>query len=57
MNPKDLDDAVQEAWVAHMAGRDPARAVATFAQRHRRERERTIVSSEIVEDTSNSRGP
>jgi len=30
------DDAVQEAWVAFLSGRDPARAVNTFARRERR---------------------
>ena len=36
----DRADAVQEAWVAHLEGRNPARAVATYAQRERRHRER-----------------
>lgn len=49
VNPKDRDDAVQEAWVAHLQGRDPARAVATFAQRMRRDRRRTLVSSAVTE--------
>lgn len=49
VNPKDRDDAIQEAWLAHLEGRDPARAVATFAQRLRRNRQRTLVSSAVVE--------
>ncbi len=49
VNPKDREDAVQEAWLAHLEGRNPARAVATFAQRLRRERQRTIVSSPVME--------
>lgn len=49
VNPKDREDAVQEAWLAHLEGRNPARAVATFAQRLRRERQRTIVSTPVME--------
>jgi len=49
VNPKDRDDAIQEAWLAHLEGRDPARAVATFAQRLRRDRQRTLVSSAVTE--------
>ena len=49
VNPKDREDAVQEAWLAHLEGRNPARAVATFAQRLRRERQRTIVSTQVME--------
>lgn len=49
VNPTDRDDAIQEAWLAHLEGRDPARAVATFAQRLRRERQRTLVSSAVME--------
>ncbi|MCL4210932.1 MAG: hypothetical protein KJZ68_09715 [Phycisphaerales bacterium] len=36
----DREDAAQEAWLAHMEGRNPARAVNTFAQRERRYRRR-----------------
>lgn len=36
----DKEDALQEAWVAHLEGRDPARAVNTYAQRERRHRRR-----------------
>jgi hypothetical protein len=49
VNPKDREDAVQEAWLAHLEGRNPARAVATFAQRLRRDRQRTIVSTQVME--------
>jgi len=38
----DREDAVQEAWLAHLEGRSPARAVNTFAQRERRRRRRTV---------------
>jgi hypothetical protein len=36
----DREDAAQEAWLAHLTGRNPARAVNTFAQRERRHRKR-----------------
>lgn len=36
----DREDAAQEAWLAHLQGRNPARAVNTFAQRERRHRRR-----------------
>jgi hypothetical protein len=48
VRPDDLDDAVQEAWVAHLEGRDPARAVGTFAQRLRRQRQRVIIDSQVM---------
>jgi hypothetical protein len=38
----DRDDAVQEAWLAHLEGRNPARAVNTFARRERRHRQRML---------------
>ncbi|MBI5864854.1 MAG: hypothetical protein HZB38_10160 [Planctomycetes bacterium] len=34
------EDAVQEAWLAYLSGRDPARAVNTFGRRERRRRRR-----------------
>lgn len=37
---RDREDAAQEAWVAHLTGGDPARAVNTFATRERRHRAR-----------------
>lgn len=36
------DDAAQEAWVAHLEGRDPAKAVSNFRHRERRRRIREI---------------
>ncbi len=36
----DREDAMQEAWLAKLEGRSPARAVNTFAQRERRHRQR-----------------
>lgn len=38
----DRDDAVQEAWLAHLEGRNAARAVNTFARRERRHRQRMV---------------
>jgi hypothetical protein len=38
----DRDDAVQEAWLAHLEGRNAARAVNTFARRERRHRQRML---------------
>ena len=34
------EDAIQEAWVAFLAGNDPVRAVNTFIRRRRRARRR-----------------
>ena len=43
--PKDdREDALQEAWLAHLSGRSPARAVGAFAKRERRHRRREVVS-------------
>ena len=36
----DREDAVQEAWLAALEGRNPARAVNTYSQRERRHRRR-----------------
>jgi hypothetical protein len=36
----DREDALQEAWLAALEGRNPARAVNTYAQRERRHRRR-----------------
>lgn len=50
---RDRDDAVQEAWIAHMEGRDPAKAVHAFRERQRRHRAREmtgVFSSEGEED-------
>jgi len=38
----DRDDAVQEAWLALLEGRNAARAVNTFARRERRHRQRMV---------------
>ncbi|MBK9126288.1 MAG: hypothetical protein IPM13_00595 [Phycisphaerales bacterium] len=38
----DREDAVQEAWLAFLSGRDPARAVNTYARRERRLRQRMV---------------
>lgn len=38
----DWEDAVQEAWLAHLEGRNAARAVNTFARRERRHRRRML---------------
>ena len=35
---EDREDAAQEAWAAHLAGRDPVQAVNTFVRRERRQR-------------------
>lgn len=35
--PQDRDDAIQEAWVAHLAGNVPSRAVDRFRKRRERE--------------------
>jgi len=43
----DKDDALQEAWVAHLEGRNPARAVNTFAQRELRRRRREMAKSDM----------
>lgn len=40
----DREDAMQEAWLASLEGRRPARAVNTFAQRERRYRQRVRAS-------------
>lgn len=42
----DRDDAAQEAWLAKLEGRNPARAVATYAQRERRRRMRERSATE-----------
>jgi hypothetical protein len=51
VNLVDREDAIQEAWIAHLEGRNPARAVATFAQRLRRNRQRTITTHHVTELT------
>ena len=46
----DRDDAVQEAWVAHLEGRPVRTAVNTYAQRQRRHRKRMAVLIDMYED-------
>jgi hypothetical protein len=41
----DREEAVQEAWLAHLSGRSPARAARTFARRERRHRRRETAAS------------
>lgn len=36
----DREDAIQEAWLAHLEGRNPVRAINTYARRERRYRRR-----------------
>jgi len=48
VRPQDREDAAQEAWVAYLEGREVARAVGTFAQRLRRQRQRVVVNSEAL---------
>ena len=47
VHPEDHEDVIQEAWLAHLEGRDPASAMNTFAVRERRHRqqERTGILS------------
>ena len=44
----DRDDAAQEAMLAHLEGRDPAKAVSAFRHRERRRRLREIVNGDLV---------
>jgi hypothetical protein len=39
------EDALQEAWLAQLLGRNPARAVNTFARRERRHYQRMLTNS------------
>jgi len=39
----DRDDAVQESWLAYLAGLDPIRALKGFARRERRWRRRNVL--------------
>ena len=36
------EDAVQKSWVAYLAGRDPVRAVNSFAHRERRHEQQSL---------------
>jgi hypothetical protein len=42
------EDAVQESWVAFLAGRDPVRAVNTFTRRRRRQRRLGLAPGAMV---------
>ena len=41
------EEAVQEAWLAYLAGRSPARAVNAFARRQRRLRRREVACASV----------
>ena len=41
------EDALQEAWVAYLSGRDPARAANTFCCRERRLRTHERLESDV----------
>jgi len=43
----DRDDAVQESWLAYLAGLDPVRALKGFARRERRWRQRNVLSGQV----------
>jgi hypothetical protein len=44
------DDAVQEAWAAHLAGQDPNLAVWSFLDRFRRAERRCVCFSQLEPD-------
>jgi len=48
---QDRDDALQEAWAAHLAGEDPRRAVRRYAMREYRHRRREAATSPRTIDT------
>lgn len=39
---RDREDAMQEAWLAHLEGKDACRVMKTHAERERRFRKRTV---------------
>ena len=41
------DDALQEAWLAHLQGADAAAAVAAFVRRERRRERREVAISQL----------
>ena len=46
------EDAIQEAWVAHLEGLDPIRAMDRYAQDELRHEKRQVCESQLVgEDT------
>ena len=52
---KHKQDALQEAWLAHLEGRDPIQAVKTFLQREYRIRKRTKKLIELARRLHGSR--
>ena len=42
------DDALQEAWLAHLEGRDPAAAVSNFVRGERRHELREVSASQTA---------
>jgi hypothetical protein len=44
---RDREDAVQEAWLAHLEGRDPATAANTYLRRQRRYRQREAATDPL----------
>jgi hypothetical protein len=44
------EDAVQEAWVAHLAGRDPNAAVWAYVKRRARTERKSLPFSQLDED-------
>ncbi|TVQ33891.1 MAG: hypothetical protein EA376_01265 [Phycisphaeraceae bacterium] len=48
VRPGDREDAAQEAWLAHLEGRDAARAVSAFRHRERRHRLRETAAGELM---------
>jgi len=48
--PRFREDAIQEAWVAHLEGRKPWAAVVTFLKREKRHEEREIPYSQLPDE-------
>ena len=45
------EDAMQEAWLAHLEGRDPARAADTYRKRElRHERRQSAITDLLLEE-------
>ncbi len=42
--PQDRDDAIQEAWVAHLDGKSPARAIDRFRKKEAMYRQRMVTN-------------
>ncbi len=43
-HPQDRDDAIQEAWVAHLEGKDPVKAVRRFRKSEDLIRQRMVTN-------------